>query len=256
MAARSWLVEVREMQNTFWLLGAIGWLLVGTWLVAPFLALAIAFILMVGIRGYGQAMVLSLLIAGVARWVFFLAAGSCAYYKVWSGTAVNLPHLLRCIGSSLLMFASIFCLILVLWIKAFWIWVPDEPLWWLSLDIIGEFDGLGVLMNTIGVFVVWWENQQSLSTLFHAYFVVKLFVFFYAIKLLFWKVDKNTDRDQLRMLSWLIAMLLWLCSLIGLPPVAEERIVIYTYEIGWWLAVIPISWGCLALVRGDTISSQ
>ena len=154
------------------------------------------------------------------------------------------------------MFAVIFCPIFVLWIKAFWIWVPNEPLRWLSLDIIGEFDGLGVLMNIIRVFVVWWENQRSLSTLFHAYFFAKLFAFLYVIKFLFWMVDKNTDRDQLRMLSWLIAMLLWLCSLIGLPPVAEERIVIYTYEIGWWLAVIPISWVCLALMRGNTISSQ
>jgi hypothetical protein len=67
------------MRNTLWLLAVAGWLLVGTWFVAPLLGLAIAFLLMVGIRGYAQAMILSWLIAGIARWVFLLTAGSCAY---------------------------------------------------------------------------------------------------------------------------------------------------------------------------------
>jgi hypothetical protein len=71
---------------------------------------------------------------------------------------------------------------------------------------------------------------------------------------LFEKLHENDGQAQIWMLAWLIAVLLWLCSLIGLPYSAnwksvDERVVIYTYEIAWWLATVPIGWGCLILMK-------
>jgi hypothetical protein len=242
------------MRNTLWLLAVAGWLLVGTWFVAPLLGLAIAFLLMVGIRGYAQAMILSWLIAGIARWVFLLTAGSCAYYRVWSREMGNWMQLLSYIRSSLLIFIIIFSLINSLWFKMFWMSSPPEPFSWLSLELVGEMGGISILRNIVLTLFYWLDFHSTLPSIFYFYYIIKFFIILIIFKFLFEKLHENDGQAQIWMLTWLIAVLLWLCSLIGLPYSAnwksvDERVVIYTYEIAWWLATVPIGWGCLILMK-------
>lgn len=240
------------MRNILWLLVATGWLLVGTWFVAPLLGLAIAFLLMVGVRGYAQAMVLVWLFAGVARWVFLLVAGCFIFYTTWSVRMTNRTQLLYCIGSSLIVFTMIIFLINLLWFKVIWMSSTEEPFRWLSLELVGALDAASVLRN-IALFVSFWRDLHSnIPATFYIYYALKLILNLILIKSLVEKCYANEETEKRWMLAWLVAVLLWLCSLIGLPPsdwkFIEGRVVLWTYEIVWWLATVPISWGCLMLV--------
>jgi len=237
----------------FWLLSITGWLILGTWLVAPLLALGIAYLVNPWFRGYGAALLIVGLINGVARWFFLLTGLLSGCWGIWARPAIGARQFLLGLILHMFLFLMMFLFVYVLWFKFLFLASSRDPLWRLEPKEMVELDPFSVLTNmgnTLSMSVGSAISTRWILPLYLALkFLLIFLIVFFTVRLSY---GKALACDKKRLLFY-IGLTVWICSLIGFPPVSwrssEERIVMFMYEVGWILVA-----GLIGRVQFDILT--
>lgn len=226
-------------RNLVWLLSITGWLILGTWLVAPLLALGIAYLLNPWFRGYGASLLIVGLVNGIARWIFLITGLISSYAAGWKHPAMGARQLLLYFARHGVLFLTIFSVVCVLWAKLLFLTASNDPLWQITLKEHLVLDPLQVLTIMGGTLSTSFGDVIGARWGFLLYlalkFVLIFLIIYSAIRVSYGRALSYEKRHPL----FAISLAVWTCSLLGFPPVRwspnEERLIILTYEAGWFL---------------------
>lgn len=226
-------------RNLVRLLSITGWLIFGTWLVAPLLALGIAYLLNPWFRGYGASLLIVGLVNGIARWVFLITGLISGYGAVWRCPAAGARQLLLYLVWHGVLFLMMFSVVCGLWAKLLFLAASDDQLWQITLKEHLVLDPLQVLTIMGGALSTSFEGVISARWVFPLYLALKFVLVFLIIHFTIRVLYGRALSYEKRHLLFAISLAVWTCSLLGFPPVrwssSEERLIILTYEAGWIL---------------------